>query len=231
MIQIFQIILEVSAVLLGLYLALFKSYFEERGKILATKKDIDLITEKVERVKSEIEILTHKKISLSTEKQSALIDFNAKYSAWLNYLMHVSMTNNVTTAENYISKVTETSSQLFYDYIISEARVDVFFNNDHNLINFKDEIKIKTIELSNILDMYLIKAGVEVKCLAIVEDYTDHGKKMEHINNHYKLLFEIIKECQEKKLEQFQKIVPDRWKLVEMISIRVHDFNITKINA
>jgi hypothetical protein len=219
-----QIVIELSAIGLGLYLAFFKSYFKERGKIMATKKDIEIITEKVEKIKSDIGILTHKKITLSTEKQNALIDFNEKYSAWLNYIMHVSLNGYVETADNYILKVNEKLDQLFYDYIISEAKIDLFFNTDNELNHNKEDVKQKTIELLNILRIYLIKAGVEVKCLAISENHSNFDRKIQEIEKHNKLLFEIIKECQENKLEQFKIIVPAKWKLVEIISARVYDF-------
>jgi hypothetical protein len=53
--QLTEIILEVLILLCGLYLALFKSYFTEKGKNLATLEDIEDITKKVEEVKSEIQ--------------------------------------------------------------------------------------------------------------------------------------------------------------------------------
>ncbi len=218
------ITLQISTVLLGLYLAFFKSYFQERGKILATKKDIDEITEKVEKVKSDIGILTHKKITLSTEKQNALIDFNNKYSAWLNYIMHVSLNGNTETADNYILKVTDRLDQLFYDYIISEARIDVFFNTDDELINKKDEMNLKTIELSNILCKYLIKVGVEIKCIAICENLPDNDHKIQELTKHNEKLIVIIKECQEKKFEQYKLIIPLKLKFVETLSVRIYDF-------
>lgn len=53
--QLTQIILEIVILLCGLYLALFKSYFTEKEKNLATLEDIKDITKKVEEVKSEIQ--------------------------------------------------------------------------------------------------------------------------------------------------------------------------------
>jgi hypothetical protein len=47
-----SIIIEIIIFLIGLYLIFFKSYFKEKGKILATLEDISQITEKVETVKS-----------------------------------------------------------------------------------------------------------------------------------------------------------------------------------
>ena len=45
-----QTILEVLILLLLLYLAFFKSYFQEKGKNLATKEDTEEITSLVESV-------------------------------------------------------------------------------------------------------------------------------------------------------------------------------------
>ena len=110
-----QIILEIVTVVVGLYLALFKSYFQEKGKNLATKEDIEDITKKIEKVKSDIGILTHKKINLSTEKQNSLLEFKGKYAAWLNYILHTTIAGNVETSTIDVSKTQEKLSQLFYD--------------------------------------------------------------------------------------------------------------------
>lgn len=54
--QLTQIILEAALILIfGLSLILFRSYFSEKGKNLATVEDIKAITKKVEEVKAEIE--------------------------------------------------------------------------------------------------------------------------------------------------------------------------------
>lgn len=222
--QVIGITLQIGTVLLIFYLAFVKSYFQERGRILATKKDIDEITEKVEKVKSDIGILTHKKITLSTEKQNALIDFNNKYSAWFKYIMHVSLNSYTELADNYILKVTERLDQLFYDLIISEARVEVFFNTDDELINKKGKMILKTIELSNILREYLNKVGVEVKCIAIFENLPDNDHKIEEVAKHNENLFNIIKVCQEKKFVQYNIIIPLKLKFVETLSKRIYDF-------
>jgi hypothetical protein len=52
--EITEIVLEILIILIGVYLAFFKSYFEEKGKNLATKEDIQDITEKVEKIKYEL---------------------------------------------------------------------------------------------------------------------------------------------------------------------------------
>ena len=54
MIDFVQIALQIILILLGLYLALVKSYFQEKGKNIATKKNIEEITQKVEKIKNDL---------------------------------------------------------------------------------------------------------------------------------------------------------------------------------
>lgn len=46
-----EIIFDITLVIIGLYLAFFKSYFQEKGKNIATNGDIEELTLKVESVK------------------------------------------------------------------------------------------------------------------------------------------------------------------------------------
>ena len=135
-----QIVLEIVVICIGLYLALVKSYFQEKGKNLATKEDIEETTKKIERVKSDVGILTQRKISLSAEKQNSLLDFNSKYAAWLNYILNVSIIPDAKPPNIYVEGVRDRLDQLFYDFAIAEAKVEVFFNSDNELIIFKNDI-------------------------------------------------------------------------------------------
>lgn len=71
--DIIQIILEAVIIILGLYLALFKSYFQEKGKNIATKEDIEEITEKVETIKHNLLFGTQSKINLKNEERNSLV--------------------------------------------------------------------------------------------------------------------------------------------------------------
>ena len=79
--------LEICTILLGLYLAFFKSYFQEKGKNLATEQDIQKITILVEEAKKQfsqdIEFLRNRLSlyaqnfnSIKTLERNALIDIN-----------------------------------------------------------------------------------------------------------------------------------------------------------
>ena len=67
-----QLVLEALILLLLLYLAFLKSYFQEKGKNVATKEDVEEITSLVESVKSELQFSLQAKLSLRAEEHPAL---------------------------------------------------------------------------------------------------------------------------------------------------------------
>ena len=77
---------------------LLPSYFNEKGKNLATKEDISDLTQLVETVKynftketehlkSNLQFLTNIHGSLIVEERNAIVDLNEKYFSWLNLLL------------------------------------------------------------------------------------------------------------------------------------------------
>lgn len=216
-----QILLEASAVLLGLYLAFFKSYFQEKGKNLAMKEDIEEMTRKIENVKSDIGILTHKKINIATEKYKALIDFNNNYSAWLKYILYVNITDNNFSSENFISKVEVRLKELFYNVSISEAQLEVFFVDDYELNNHKNDLISKTIELSNHLQKFLFTYYIEIEHINITKQLKDDNYKTQQIQKYYEQQKAVFDEYIKKQLEIYKIISPLNHAFIKKISDRV----------
>ena len=73
-----QLIIEIIILFLGLYLAFFKGYFKQKGKNLATLKDIGEITNKVEEAKKEYnEKIEEYKAQLQQEISKEIEPFKA----------------------------------------------------------------------------------------------------------------------------------------------------------
>ena len=68
-----QLVLEALILLLLLYLAFLKSYFQEKGRNVATKEDVEEITSLVESVKSQLQFSLQAKLSLRAEEHQALV--------------------------------------------------------------------------------------------------------------------------------------------------------------
>ncbi|MCR8559671.1 hypothetical protein KXD93_18590 [Mucilaginibacter sp. BJC16-A38] len=83
--QITQIILEAIIILLTTYIAFVKSYSQEKGKNLATKEDIEEITNKIENVKSEVQHAYSQKSQYLEKNKLALINFYEEYVYWTEF--------------------------------------------------------------------------------------------------------------------------------------------------
>lgn len=80
-----QIIFDILLTLIGLYLAFGKSYFTEKGKNLATKEDIGIITREIETVKNEISFSTQRKIEFLREQKEVALAFNNDAAFLVDY--------------------------------------------------------------------------------------------------------------------------------------------------
>lgn len=223
--NVIQIILESIMILLGFYLAFFKSYFEERGRIVATKKDIDEITKKIELVKSDVEILTHKKISLSSEKQNCLLEYYDKLNNWLNYITYLDLTDHSESPDVYFLQVQERLNKLYHDYLSAETKVEIFFIRDQDLLSAKYFLKIPAMELSSLARQYLIKARTEAKVFQIILSSPDilsnNSIKHNQIFESGQKQVIIIKEYEESRKELIKTVSELNYKLLEIINDRV----------
>lgn len=98
-----EIIFDFILVLIGLYLALFKSYFQEKGKNIATSEDIEDLTLKVESIKqnfieknaslkAKLDLLTNLQISHKNDERNSLIEFHKTIKSWIRLLIESSPT-------------------------------------------------------------------------------------------------------------------------------------------
>lgn len=72
---------------------IYEGYFKEKGKNLATKEDIEEITEKIEIVKSEIENISFKKQDRFIQFKESLLELNKEYTIFVEYsLKNISCT-------------------------------------------------------------------------------------------------------------------------------------------
>jgi len=81
----FQIVFDIVLTIIGLYLAFGKSYFSEKGKNLATREDVGLITKEIETVKNEIIFSVQRKNELLKERNNVGLAFNDDASFFVDY--------------------------------------------------------------------------------------------------------------------------------------------------
>jgi hypothetical protein len=95
--ETFEILFKIIMIIIGFYLAFFKSYFQQKGKNLATSEDIEELTLKVESVKqnfieknanlkAKLDLLTNIQINHKNDERKSLIDFHKIIKNWIGLL-------------------------------------------------------------------------------------------------------------------------------------------------
>lgn len=121
-------------------------------------------------VKSDVEILTHKKISLSSEKQNCLLEYYDKFNTWLNYITYLDLTDHSESPDIYFLKVWERMENLYHNYLSAETKVDIFFIKDKELLLAKYALIGPTMKLLTHLKQYLTKAKTEANVFRLILD-------------------------------------------------------------
>ena len=196
----------------------YKSYWIESGKNLATKKDIEEITSKVENVKSEIEILTHRKKTIQSEVQNAMLEFNNTHSAWLHNIANMRMAPN--NDDDNIA-MDNFSHELHMNCIIAKAKLDVYCYNDAELIGKGDKLIESTIELQNLVSSTRNKiAGIQ-SLMNIIEKHPEQHRIVEELKSKYEEIHKTLVEGNTEKLEMYRPIATQKWQYTGIINSRI----------
>lgn len=198
-------------VLLILYFTvknLLPSYFNEKGKNLATKEDISNLTELVEKVKytftketehlkSNLQFLKGIHGSLISEERNAVIDFNEKYFAWLNSLMDTGFSGIDQYDNSEIERFRQNLAQQYNLFLNSHSRFDLFIENGE-LVASSHAVKIETLKLLGTLPQeYLL----QIKSINVESDFINHAPVLERS--------EKMKPLFSKRMELYKKYNDD----------------------
>ena len=216
--QILQIILEVTLIILGIYLSFVKSYFQEKGKNLATLQDIEEITKKVETIKTEfireteeiklkIQYKNQIAFTLKTEEIKSLFDFYEKYYLWLNILLDYFFggadEDNIeilTNSENIIN-------DSYFKFLLAEAKVGLLIDNKE-LFEHTYKMKISTLKFQN----FVLQTNLQIKHLLTDIKHMKDTTPIENQIQPYSELLDkkkiLIQKYNENKLEHYKEIAP-----------------------
>ncbi|OCB77157.1 hypothetical protein B0A79_01960 [Flavobacterium piscis] len=213
-----QIVLQISLVIIGLYLALFKSYFTEKGKNIATNEDIEELTNKIELVKqkfleknaslkSKLDLLTNLQIGHKNDERNALTEFHKSFSKWINILTSSSFGliddyNN----EEVLRKLSD------YDNIYKEFQSShsllMIYVEDEKLHSSINTLKIKILEkLSGIAPSSLISLKHNNEKLEDLKSQPYSDKKTEKNRELFVVRKEIHQKYHREMIEAYKEIV------------------------
>lgn len=178
---IIRIILDSIIIIIGLYFIFWKSYIAEKGKNLATKKDIEEITNKIETVKNEISFHSLRKHEYINDRKKSAIDFLNSISIWLDFTLRPLGTiyNNPTNQELLGSLINDLKTQGGKTTTCYWTLFVYFDNEKFNEI--VDELYNNCLELHNLTNTMLI--SIERKAIE---------------SNHKKEIFDLVKDQQKR---------------------------------
>ncbi len=204
--ELTQVILEVLIVVLGLYMAFFKSYFSEHGKQLALKEHIEELTKKVETVKAEINFFTQTKFDLGTNERNAILDYHSKYFDWRNSVLalfpSVINKNNCDSWEQFIDEVR--IKELFTQN--ADERLNLF-DNSTKLIEIKKNTKIACMEIQHDAERVFSKVSREYMIYNIKMKVAEQNTQLELQKEHYDKIEVLNNEFRKRKLDSFAALV------------------------
>lgn len=151
-----EIIFDIILVLIGLYLALFKSYFEEKGKNIATSEDIEDLTLKVESVKqnfieknaslkAKLDLLTNLQISHKNDERNSLIEFHKTIKNWIRLLTE----SSPALVDEYDNQEIENKIHLYeltYSKVLNAEALLELYVDDEELIKLIYNLKRSVLE-------------------------------------------------------------------------------------
>lgn len=143
-----QLILEVIILLLLLYVTFLKSYFQEKGKNVATKEDVEEITSLVESVKLQLQFSLQAKLSFRAEEHQALVDYFSKYSAWLSAITNWSAVDIDKDNASRLAEIRSELDMLHQDFALAAGKLELFVENE-DIQSQHDPLVIETLRFQH----------------------------------------------------------------------------------
>lgn len=150
---VWQLVIEIILVVLGVYLSFFKSYMNEKGKNLATQEDIGNITaivegikkdlnDETELLKSKLSLYNQNRFSIKSAERNAMFTINKTYSGWINSLMHFSLISYDETNIEEINEMILQFNKKRLAFEMAKSHASIFIND----IEYYEIIKNVTVE-------------------------------------------------------------------------------------
>ncbi|OIR15454.1 hypothetical protein GALL_37760 [mine drainage metagenome] len=147
-VEIIQFIIDGVIILFLGYVAFLKSYFQEKGKNLATKEDIEEITSSVEAIKSSFQYSLQTKLSWRAEEHDALVDYYSKFGAWISTIMGVNLAGITYENAERLAEITSVLDDLERQLNAAGSRLELFVSNNDILLQ-KGPLIIRTLGLQH----------------------------------------------------------------------------------
>lgn len=222
---IIRIILDLSIILVGLYLILWKGYFSKKGENYATKEDVEEITQKIETVKNEIGIHSQQKLAYLNEKKKAALDFLNSISLWLDFTLRpLGVLYNNPIDKKVLSDIISDLKSKGAIATSNFWNLFVYFENE-NFNDVVDDLYHCCLELHNMTNEFLInleRKAIEANRLmdihALVKDRDQKSEINIELAKIHEDVNDLVAKFAEGKKELDEKATLNRYRYIKVLN-------------
>jgi hypothetical protein len=205
-----QLVLQVLILLVLLHLVFLKSYVQEKGKNLATKEDVKEITSLVESVKSQLQFSLQGRLSLRAEEHQSLVDYFAKYSAWLAAITSCNLSDvDKDNAGSRLAEIRSRLDMLHEDVDLAAGKMQLFVQDEEihvqrgalviDTLKFQSHAQGVTFEIEEI---YLEANQM------LADERTPHDERAKRFRELLTKVQGVHKDFRKEQLETYKTLYP-----------------------
>lgn len=187
---------------------LLPTYFSEKGKNLATKEDVEEITQKIKTVESKINIKTNSEIDYQSLKRKIILDYFAAYNSW-ERLVTDSNANTEIDFESENNLIINKIKDAKMHYNFKEGEIELFIE-DEDFYKIRLEVTMKLLSIQQEFEKHCSKVNFIIKTETDIQNR--HDKIMDQKRDYHNLL-----------LLKFQDLIKDRNKLIRYLENRLKE--------
>ncbi|MGM9477381.1 hypothetical protein ACS5PU_13155 [Pedobacter sp. GSP4] len=195
------------------------SYFNEKGKNLATKDDIKSITTLVEEVKitfaaqteklkANLNVLTSIQLGIANEERNAIILLNQSFFKWYNIISSISLGGADESSSDEIREFQRKRNMAYDEFSDSDVKFKLFVE-DPELINKFYNLKSEVLhEMGSYLREYtygLLKLNID---LELSDKVLADDEKRKIVDRNYEQRDFLRKETSDRMIEAHRKLHP-----------------------
>ncbi len=159
----------------------FPAYFSEKGKNLATREDIEEITEKIKTVESKISIRASSEIDYNSLKRKTVLEYFGAYNNWETMLMN-SHSEYGSDAELENQILIKKLMEARFNYNLKEGEAQLFII-DTEFFNIRREINPLILQLQHAFEKHCAEINYIIKIEPnLVNNHTEISESREKFN-------------------------------------------------
>jgi hypothetical protein len=171
------------------------AYFTEKGKNLATKQDIEDITQKIESVKAKINVASQSEIALTAQRYNALIALHTNYWLWLSTIIHPPLEADIKDVEQDLQRNIRELRQAYQQFVAAEALVRIFLFREPRLLDVISGLKRETYLVSQKQIGHLSSMAFAAKDVAQQELGITTSQDQEQLFAYREAFSQLVDEC------------------------------------